>query len=156
MKKILILSVSLVLAGTLFAQTNKMPDVPVLEGYKGNVGRITKYNGFNFLSLTDKSGDNKRQSTGEYWEVSYVYDSAFRQKIKFGEFIEKQILDKGGALFFQDTTTIHFALPDSNMNLWGKVLLTSNTIYKLRLIRERAFNNTVILDSEQEVVYEKI
>ena len=109
MKKLFLVTVSILLAGVLTAQTAQtvhIPDVPVLDGYKGKEGKITKYNHFNYLTLKDKPGTNTRKSTGRYWEVSYVYDSAFRQKLKFADFLEKQIEEKGGTIFFKDTTVI--------------------------------------------------
>jgi hypothetical protein len=68
--------------------------------------------------------------------------------------MKKQIVDRGGATFYQDTSAIHFTIPVTNGNLWGKVLLTSNSIYKLRLIKERAFENTVIFDADQTVGFD--
>ena len=136
------------------SQENAYPEVPVLSGYQGNAGVITKYNFFNFLTLTDQSGENNRQSTGQYWEVSYIYDSAFRQKDKFADFAEKLIVEKGGTLYFRDTSSIHFAVPDSGGNLWGKILLTSNSVYKLRLIKEKPFENTVVMDSPAELTFD--
>ncbi len=153
-KKLFVLGLCVVFVGSLSAQTSKVPDIPMLKGYKGMEGSITKYNSFNYLTLRDKKGGNTRKSTGQYWEVNYVYDSAFRQKQKFGEFMESQIQEKGGTLFFQDTSAIHFALPDDNGNLWGKVILTSNSSYKLKIIKERAFINTVVFDSEQLLEYD--
>ncbi len=153
-KKLFVLGICFVFVGSLSAQTSKVPDLPILKGYKGLEGSITKYNSFNYLTLRDKPGDNSRKSTGQYWEVNYVYDSAFRQKQKFGEFMEAQIKEKGGTLFFQDTSSIHFALPDDNGNLWGKVMLSSNSSYKIKMIKERAFINTVIFDSEQVLEYD--
>ncbi len=154
MKKFALILLGFVLMVSGMSQTKYFPDIPVIKGYKGKEGKIVKYHYFNFLSLTDKSGDNKRQSTGQYWEVSYVYDSAFRQKQKFAEFIVKQINDKGGSVFFQDTTAIHFAIPDTDGHLWGKVMLTKNTLYKLKLIKERAFQIDVLMDTIQELVYD--
>ncbi len=155
MKKLFLVTVSILLSGLLAAQTVDIPEVPVLDGYKGNEGKITKYNFFNYLTLKDKPGTNSRKSTGQYWEASYVYDSAFRQKAKFAEFIEKQIKEKGGTTFFQDTTTIHFAVPDGNGgNIWGKAMFSSNSSYRLKIIKEESFNVKVVFDTEQTVDFD--
>ncbi len=154
MKKISLVVACFILMFSGMAQTVKFPKIPVIKGYKGNEGNIIKYNYFNFLTMTDKSGDNTRQSTGQYWEVSYVYDSAFRQKQKFAEFMVGQISEKGGTTFFQDTSSIHFAIPDEGGNLWGKVQLINNSIYKLKLIKERVFYNSVVMDTIQELIYD--
>ena len=153
-KKLSLIILCLALAQLVDAQTAGIPELPKIKGYKGKEGRIVKYNFFNFLSITDESGENNRQSTGQYWEVSYSYDSAFRQKQKFAEFARSQIKENKGTTFFQDTSAIHFAIPDSSGYLWGRFHLTSNRNYKLRLIKEEAFRNGVVMDEEQELVYD--
>lgn len=152
-KKILLIASCFAIIISAVAQDD-IPDVPVIKGYQGKEGKIIKYNFFNFLSITDKSGDNKRQSTGQYWEVSYIYDSAFRQKQKFGEYSLNHVKDNGGTIFFQDTSSLHFAIPTSDGNVWGKFNFTSNTVYKLKLIKEKAFENGVIFDTEQQLFYD--
>lgn len=156
MKRIIFLGFCVGCLVSLSAQTNNIPDIPVMSGYKGNPGVVTKYNSFNFLSLKEESSGKSRQSTGQYWEVNYSYDSAFRQKEKFAEFINRQVKEKGGAIFFEDTVSMHFAVPEDGGNIWGKVLLTSNSMYKLRLIKERAFNNTVIFDTTQNLRFAEL
>jgi len=153
-KKFSLIIMFIALAQVVGAQTGGIPEVPAIKGYKGKEGRIVKYNFFNFLTITDKSGDNKRQSTGQYWEVSYSYDSAFRQKQKFADFALSQIKKNRGTTFFQDTSAIHFVIPDSSGHLWGRFQLNNNRVYKLRLIKEEAFRNGVVMDEKQELVYD--
>ena len=154
MKKLLLIPFLLFCFSALIAQESKIPPLPVLKGYQNVEGKITKYNSFNYVTIRDKEDKNSRQSTGEYWEVSYKYDSAFRQKLKFADFMIKQIEEKGGTTFYQDTSAIHFAVPAGENNLWGKVLLTSNSVYKLRVIREQVFVNTVSMDNGQTAEFE--
>jgi len=140
---------------TLNAQDYLSPTPPVLKGYKGKEGRVTKNHYFNFIKVKNESGEKDRQSTGHYWEVSYVYDSIFRQKSIFAEFMSKQITDAGGILFWKDTSMIHFAIPrDKGGNLWGNVILTSDKVYRLKLIEERVFVNKLLFDSIQSPDYD--
>ncbi len=132
------------------AQENIWPEVPVFKPYLDKPGKITKYNTFNFLTLRDESGENSRQSTGNYWEVSYVYDSVFRQKSKFRNFVVKQIIDNDGALFFEDTTQVHFAIQRPGGNIWGRLLLVNDKVYRLRIIKEQSFQNRLVFDGEVE------
>ncbi|MEA1875978.1 MAG: hypothetical protein U9N86_03865 [Bacteroidota bacterium] len=140
---------------TLNAQDFLSPTPPILKGYKGKEGRIIKNHYFNFIKVKDESGDKDRQSTGHYWEISYVYDSVFRQKGIFEEFMTKQITDAGGILFWKDTSMIHFAIPrETGGNLWGNVILTSDKVYRLKLIEERVFVNKLVFDSIQNPMYD--
>lgn len=139
---------------TLNAQDYLSPTPPILKGYKGKEGKIIKNHYFNFIKVKDASGDNDRQSTGHYWEMSYVYDSVFRQKGIFEEFMTKQITDAGGILFWKDTSMIHFAIPrETEGNLWGNVILASDKVYRLKLIEEKVFVNKLVFDSIQNPMY---
>jgi len=129
------------------AQTT-WPEVPLFKPYQDKPGKVTKYNEFNYLSIRDESGEHSRQSTGNYWEISYVYDSVFRQKLKFKSFIEEQIRQLGGTLFFQDTTQVHFAIQQTGGNIWGRLMLVDDRVYRLRIIRETVFNNRLTIDTE--------
>lgn len=153
-KKVSLIIMCFALMQAAGAQTKGIPEIPLIKGYQGKEGRVIKYNFFNFLSITDEAGDNKRQSTGQYWEVSYRYDSAFRQKQKFSDYIISHIKENKGTTFFQDTTAIHFAIPDSGGHLWGRFQLTNNSVYRLKLIKERAFQNSVVMDKPQELDYD--
>jgi len=145
----------LFLSSTLSAQDYLSPNPPLLKGYKGKEGKVIKNHYFNFIKVKDESGDNERQSTGHYWEVSYVYDSVFRQKGLFEKYMTKQITDAGGVLFWKDTSMIHFAIPrDEGGNLWGNVILSSDKVYRLKLIEERAFINKLVFDSIQNPKYD--
>lgn len=140
----------------LNAQEKLSTTPPVLKGYMGKAGKVTKSHYFNFIKVKDESGEKTRQSTGNYWEVSYVYDSVFRQKASFSEFMIKQIKDAGGILFWNDTTQIHFAIPsDTTGNLWGSVSLTSDKVYRLKLIREQVFQNKLKFDTIQILKYKE-
>lgn len=153
--RIAILVCLLTLFTSLNAQDYLSPSPPVLKGYKGKEGRTIKNHYFNFIKIKDESGENNRQSTGHYWEISYVYDSVFRQKGMFEEFMTKQITDAGGVLFWKDTSMIHFAIPrDTGGNLWGNIILTSDKVYRLKLIEERVFVNKLVFDSIQSPVYD--
>jgi len=154
MKKFSLIIMCFALMQGVMAQSSDVPEVPIIKGYKGKEGRVIKYNFFNFLSITDKSGENKRQSTGQYWELSYIYDSAFRQKQKFAAYAVDHIKELGGTLFFQDTSAVHFAIPDSGGHLWGRFQLKNNSVYKLKLVKEEAFKNGVVMDKEQVLVYD--
>lgn len=143
---ILILLTAWMIPVTTKAQESMDTVPPVIRSYQDNEGRLFKNHYFNFILLRDESGENTRQATGRYWEISYVYDSVFRQKETFGRFMRDQVQELGGALFFADTTQIHFAIPrDTLPNLWGKVLLRNDRVYRLQLIEEIPFSNTVDL-----------
>lgn len=130
------------------AQDYLSPTPPMIKAFQGIEGKVTKNHFFNFIKVKDESGEKERQSTGHYWEVSYLYDSVFRQKEMFSDFMEKQITDLGGVLFYKDTSSIHFAIPrDTGGNLWGNVLLTSDKLYRLKLIEERVFVNKLVFDT---------
>lgn len=145
----------LTMFATLNAQDYLSPNPPLLKGYKGKDGKVTKNHYFNFIKVKDESGENNRQSTGHYWEVSYVYDSVFRQKGLFAEFMTKQITDAGGVLFWKDTSMIHFAIPrDAGGNLWGNIILASDKVYRLKLIEEQVFVNKLAFDSIQSPQYD--
>ena len=140
---------------TLNAQDYLSPTPPVLKGYMGKEGKITKNHYFNFIKVKNESGEKDRQSTGHYWEVSYVYDSVFRQKSIFAEFMSKQITDAGGILFWKDTSMIHFAIPrDNGGNLLGNIILTSDKVYRIKLIEEKVFVNKLMFDSIQSPDYD--
>ncbi|MCD6332808.1 MAG: hypothetical protein J7L89_06005 [Bacteroidales bacterium] len=142
-------------AGALIAQNKSgYPDVPVFKPYLGVPGRIVKYNNFNYLIIPDSSGEHTRQSTGNYWEVSYVYDSLFRQKKKFRDFAIQQIKKNHGILFFQDTLQLNFGIRKPGGNLWGRFVFLNDRVYRLRLIKETVFINRLKLDTLQDVRYD--
>lgn len=139
---------------SLFAQMDMDSLPPLLKSYQDQEGRIYKNHYFNFVVLKDQSGENERQATGKYWEISYVYDSVFRQKELFADFMKNQVNELGGVLFFADTAQIHFAIPrDTLPNIWGKVLLRNDRVYRLQVVEETAFENSVSFDQPITPVY---
>ncbi len=152
---ILIFSIFLSSALSSFAQTETFPTPPSIKSYKGVPGKISKYNNFNYLDIRDDAGNNNRQSMGHYWEISYSYDSVFHQKKKFKEFIINQVTENKGSIFFQDTTQVHFVIPSDAGNIWGRLALSNDKVYRLRIIREANFVNTLQFDQKPTVGYEK-
>ena len=142
------------LPGWAFAQNPAWPAPPEFKSYKDKPGRVTKYNTFNYLDILGDSGEKLRQAMGQYWEVAYAYDSVFRQKRKFKEFMMNQILEQKGEVFFQDTLQFHFVVPAEKGNVWGRVVLASDKIYRLRLIKEEPFNNRLVLDVPPTVPFD--
>lgn len=133
-------------SGLIAQQLNDYP--PLIKGYKGSEGKVIKKYFFNFIKLKDEAGVNERQATGRFWEVNYVYDSIFRQKELFANFMREEITRNNGVLFFQDTSQIHFAIArDSAPNLWGKVTLKSDRVYRVSVIEEVAFENQIVFDA---------
>lgn len=155
LKYLVILPVMLGFAVNLaFPQNPSWPAPPQFAGYKNKPGKVVKYNTFNYLEIRKEDGDNLHQVLGHYWELSYVYDSVFRQKKKFKEFVVNQILEKNGQLFFQDTLQIHFVVPEEQGNVWGRLVLTSDKVYRLRLIKEAKFEIPVVFDKKPEVRFD--
>lgn len=138
-----------------FAQTEAFPDPPRIKSYKGVAGKVAKYNNFNYLDIRDEAGKNNRQAMGRYWEISYTYDSAFRQKRKFKEFILNQIIENNGNVFYEDTTQVHFVIPEDAGNVWGRLALSNDKVYRLRLIRETPFCNKIQFDTRPVAILEK-
>lgn len=155
--KIFLLAFTLFLLTAIngYSQTETFPEPPNIKSYKGIPGKISKYNNFNYLDILDEAGKNNRQAMGHYWEISYVYDSVFRQKKKFKEFIVSQIIENKGSVFFQDSLQVQFVIPSDAGNIWGRLVLTSDKIYRLRLIREVPFVNKIQFDTRPVTVYEK-
>ncbi len=143
------------LVSSVYAQDAAWPDPPSFSPYKGKPGKVVKYNTFNYLDIRDESGENLRHAMGKYWEISYTYDSVFRQKRKFREFVANQVIEKEGHLFFEDTTQVHFFVPDEGGNVWGRLVLASDKVYRLRLIREERLTNTLHFDTKPDVRYER-
>jgi hypothetical protein len=152
---ILMFSVFLFPAVNSIAQTENFPEPPAIKSYKGVQGKISKYNNFNYLDIRDEAGANNRQAMGRYWEIAYNYDSVFRQKSKFKAFIINQVVENKGAIYFQDTTQVHFVIPSDAGNVWGRVALSNDKVYRLRLIRETPFVNSLQLDVKPAAVFEK-
>jgi len=138
-----------------FSQTETFPEPPNIKSYKGIPGKVSKYNNFNYLDIRDEAGKNNRQAMGHYWEISYTYDSVFRQKRKFKEFVVNQIVENKGSVFYQDTLQVHFVIPSDAGNVWGRLVLSSDKAYRLRLIREVPFVNKIQFDTKPVAVYEK-
>lgn len=138
-----------------FSQTETYPPAPAIKSYKGVPGKITKYHRFNFIDIQDEDGKNNRQAMGQYWEISFNYDSSFRQKRKFREFVENQIVESNGSLLFQDTMQVHFVIPADGGNIWGRLLLPSDKLYRLRLIRETPFASMISFDTDPVAVFDK-
>lgn len=137
------------------SQTESFPAPPGFKSYKGVPGKVVKYNNFNYLDIRDEATNNNRQAMGKYWEISYSYDSVFHQKRKFKEFVVKQIEENKGTLFFQDTMQVHFVIPSDGGNVWGRLVLVSDKLYRLRLIREIPFVNKIQFDTKVTATYEK-
>ena len=141
-------------SGLIAQQLNDYP--PLIKGYKGSEGKVIKKYFFNFIKLKDEAGVNERQATGRFWEINYVYDSIFRQKELFANFMKEEISRNKGVLFFQDTSQIHFAIPrDDAPNIWGKVTLKSDRIYRVSVIEEIGFENQVVFDSGVKPKFEE-
>jgi len=155
--RILFLALSLFILYSFsgFAQSGSYPTPPAIKSYKGIPGKVIKYNNFNYLDIRDEDGKNNRQAMGHYWEISYSYDSIFRQKKKFKEFVENQIAESKGSLFFQDTLQVHFVIPSETGNVWGRLVLASDKLYRLRLIKEVPFVNQIVFDTPAVAVFEK-
>ncbi|MDD4645435.1 MAG: hypothetical protein PHY99_05550 [Bacteroidales bacterium] len=130
-----------------FSQTENFPELPALKSFKGVPGKVTKYNNFNYIDIQEE-GQKTRQAMGKYWEVFYSYDSVFRQKRKFQEFMLNQIAERNGKVFFKDTTQVHFVIHDEQGNIWGRMVLSTDKSYRLRLIRESAFTSSVAFDTK--------
>ncbi len=148
-------SVFLFPAVNSFAQTEGFPEPPSIKSYKGVQGKISKYNNFNYLDIRDEADKNNRQAMGRYWEIAYSYDSVFRQKNKFKAFIINQVAENKGVIYFQDTTQVHFVIPSDAGNIWGRLVLSDDKVYRLRLIRETTFVNSLQLDARPTAVFEK-
>jgi hypothetical protein len=158
MKYFFLLLACLVLSQTAnqtFGQDPSWPIPPEFKSYKDKPGRVSKYNSFNYLDIRDESGEKSKQRMGRYWEIAYSYDSAFRQKRKFKEFFVNQVIERNGALFFQDTLQVHFVVPENGKNIWGRLVLSNDKVYRLRLIQEGPFINSVKFDVKPDVRYEK-
>ena len=155
-RKILLLLAFVGLTSGLIAQEQINEYPPIIKGYNGSEGKIIKKYFFNFIKLKDNTGENERQATGRYWEINYVYDSIFRQKELFAQFMKEEITRNKGVLFFQDTSQIHFAIPrDEAPNIWGKVSLKSDRIYRVSVIEEIGFLNFIKFDSEAKPEYDE-
>lgn len=156
LKYLVILTVLLGLGlNSVFPQNPSWPAPPQFAGYKNKPGKVVKYNTFNYLDIRKEDGENLHQVLGHYWEISYTYDSVFRQKKKFKEFVVNQILEKEGKLFFQDTMQIHFVVPEDQGNVWGRLVLSSDKVYRLRLIKEAKFDIPMTFDEKPEVRYDR-
>lgn len=149
------LSIFLLSSISVFSQTETFPEPPNIKSYKEKPGKISKYNNFNYLDIRDEAGNRNRQAMGHYWEISYTYDSVFRQKKKFKEFVENQIVETNGTIFFQDTLQVHFVIPSDAGNTWGRLVLANDKIYRLRLIRETPFVNQIQFDTKPVLLFEK-
>lgn len=146
----------LLLSGVnLNAQPETFPDPPYIKSYKGVVGKISKYNNFNYLDIRDEAGKNNRQAMGHYWELSYSYDSVFRQKKKFRDFVVNQIVENKGSVFFEDTLQVHFVIPAEGGNIWGRMSLASDKIYRMRLIKEVPFVSKIQFDTKPLIGFDK-
>jgi hypothetical protein len=66
-----------------------------------------------------------------------------------------QIVENKGSVFFEDTLQVHFVIPSDAGNVWGRLVLTSDKAYRLRLIREVPFVNKILFDTQPIAVYEK-
>ena len=152
---ILAFSLFLLSAINIFSQTETFPVPPDIKSYKGVPGKVSKYNHFNYMDIRDDAGKNNRQAMGNYWEISYTYDSVFRQKRKFKAFVLSQIIENKGSVFFEDTLQVHFVIPSDTGNIWGRLVLTSDKAYRLRLIREVPFVNKIKFDTQPVAAYEK-
>lgn len=137
------------------AQSENLPAPPGLKSYKDNPGKVTKYNSFNYLDILNESGKNTRQALGNYWEISFMYDSVFRQKKKFREFMLNEIAEKKGNIYFQDTLQVQFVVPSDSGNIWGRLVLSSDKAYRLRLIREVPFVNKIHFDTKPAIRFDK-
>ena len=156
--KFRILFVLLLALGSVISSAQEKLDTvpPMLKGYQGNEGKLFKNHFFNFITLKDESGENQRQATGRYWEISYIYDSVFRQKDMFAAYVKSEVGKLGGVLFFSDTTQIHFVIPrEKQPNLWGKVLLRNDRVYRLQMVEETVFNNKLNLDQPAVPQYDE-
>lgn len=142
-------------ANQTFGQDQSWPKPPEFKSYKDKPGRVVKYNSFNYLDIRDDSGEKSKQRMGRYWEIAYAYDSTFRQKRKFKDFVINQIIERNGALFFQDTMQIHFMVPENGKNIWGRLVLGNDKVYRIRLIQEGPFPNLLKFDVKPDVRYEK-
>jgi len=151
---LLSLSIMLLLPVVSFSQS-EFPDPPYLKSYKDVKGKVTKYNNFNYLDIRNEEEGTNRQAMGHYWELSYTYDSVFRQKRKFQDFIISQVEAQDGTVFFQDTMQVHFAIPADNGNIWGRLSLSNDKLYRLRLIREVPFVNSIVFDTKPNIVFDK-
>ena len=138
----------------LVAQAGNEPAIPLFKAYKGEPGIITKYNRFNYLMIRDAEDHNTRQASGNYWEITYSYDSVFRQKKKFRDFVVNQIVENNGILYYQDTLEIHFGIPRDGGNLWGRAVFNNDRLYRVRLIRETTFHEPVVFDKEPRLKYD--
>jgi hypothetical protein len=138
-----------------FPQAEGYPEPPGIKSYKGVAGKVTKYNNFNYLEIRDEAGQNNRQAMGRYWEISYNYDSVFRQKKKFRDFVVNEINQSKGSIFFEDTLQVHFVIPSDGGNIWGRMVLTNDKSYRMRLIREEPFVNKIQFDTKPVAVFDQ-
>ncbi|MFA6126850.1 MAG: hypothetical protein WC699_06060 [Bacteroidales bacterium] len=142
-------------AGAGLSQSEEFPAPPMIKSYKNAKGKISKYNNFNYLDVRDVAGKNNRQAMGHYWEISYSYDSVFRQKKKFRDFVVNQIGESKGSLFFEDTLQVQFVIPAEDGNVWGRLVLASDKVYRLRLIKEVPFINPLVFDTKINAIFDK-
>lgn len=138
-----------------FSQAEAFPEPPDFKSYKGIKGKVSKFNNFNYLDIRDEAGNSNRQAMGQYWEISYTYDSVFRQKKKFKEFVDNQIVEKAGTVFYEDSLQVHFVFPSDAGNIWGRLMISSDKAYRLRLIKETPFKNRIHFDTKPDASYEK-
>ncbi|NLO68761.1 MAG: hypothetical protein GX098_09395 [Bacteroidales bacterium] len=139
----------------LLAQEENWPEPPEFKSYLNVPGKVLKYNYFNYIEIRDPEEDNYRQAMGTYWEISYSYDSAFRQKRKFKEFMADEVLSRGGTFFFEDTSQLQFVIPDPEGHIWGRQMLTNDKNYRLRVIKEKPFTNRVAFDQPPVAVFDR-
>ncbi len=151
----LLLFLAILPVASLLSQDAGFPAPPEFKPYKGIPGKVTKYNYFNYLDVRDAGGTNNRQAMGEYWELYFGYDSVFRQKKKFREFVVNQIYEKNGNVFFEDTTQVHFVVPADGGNVWGRLVLSGDKSYRLRLIKEKPFINKVVFDGKPAIAFDR-
>lgn len=138
-----------------FSQYENSPEPPSFKSYKGIPGKMSKYNNFNYLDIRNIEGTDTKQVMGHYWEISYNYDSVFRQKRKFQAFLLQTINEMHGDIYYQDTAQINFSVPAENGNIWGRAMLNSDKSYRLRIIKEARFDNNLHFDSKPIIIFDK-
>ena len=137
------------------AQEEQWPEPPKFKSYLDKPGNVVKYNHFNYIEIRDPEGINHRQAMGAYWEISYTYDSVFRQKRRFKEFMVDEVLNRGGAFFYEDTTQLNFVIPEQKGNVWGRLVLSNDKTYRLRVVREKPFQNRLVFDQPAVAVFDR-
>jgi hypothetical protein len=66
-----------------------------------------------------------------------------------------EVLQRGGAFFYEDTTQLNFVIPEPEGNVWGRLVLSTDKTYRLRVVREKPFHNRLVFDQPVVAVFDR-